>query len=278
MKIRWRSYYLHKLKELNPSLHYQEIAMIIRTEFILESQLCLMVGILKGVASLRIAKTMGSTKSFEQNGIYRVHSTAMMIFNIFRYGCKSRQGFELIKRINHTHAKYKIPNADFLYLLGLNVCDFIDWNEKYSWRRLTETERTAWLYNWQQIGIFMGIAGLPSSIAEFRIFTNQYERMNCAYSDTNAQLAMHVRDSILNQFSFLIRPIIRFVLPTLLDENTLKCFGWPSVHPLRQRLSLFLIHTRAFIMRHSPVLISADGPPEYKNVSNSTEPMQHAEV
>ncbi len=264
MNIRLRNSLVERTSKLNPSLHYQEICGILRGDFVFDIEICLLVALIKGVASPRISKVVGGTKSFEKHGVHRVNSTVMMLVDVFDYGCKSARGHGIIKHINHVHAKYDIPNQDFLYLLSLGLCDFLDWNKKYSWRSLTAGEATSWLYNWQQIGIFMNISGLPATAVEFRKWADNYERFNCFYSDTNAEVARHIRESVVKRYSFLERPIIRFILPSLIEPHLLASLGWNQPSWARKKLSHAILKFRAWAIRTSPIIIAAHLPPAPK--------------
>jgi hypothetical protein len=70
----------------------------------------------------------------------RYDDTDLIVSEIIENGFDSPRGGRAIARMNALHGRFRIANEDFLYVLSTFVFEPIRWNERFGWRRMTETK------------------------------------------------------------------------------------------------------------------------------------------
>jgi hypothetical protein len=125
-------------------------------------------------ASPRIGGLLHRTGEFEARTQKRYDDTDLIVSEILENGYASERGRRAIARMNALHARFRIANEDFLYVLSTFVFEPIRWNARFGWRRMTPLERLGWF--WREVGERMHIQDLPESDADFERFSSRYER------------------------------------------------------------------------------------------------------
>jgi len=230
---------------LDPQRDCQEVARHLATVvFPWDTTRALELALFRTFASTRIGGLLHATGEFETRTRKRYDDTDLIVSEIIEHGVDSPRGSRAIARMNALHARFRIANEDFLYVLSTFVFEPIRWNERFGWRRMTEAEKLAWFWFWRQVGERMLIRDLPESCAEFECFSRAYEAANFRYTEANRRVALATRELFAGWFPALLRPLVRSSIHALLDPPLLAAFDlrpapswlvWAAERALRAR-------------------------------------------
>ena len=193
---------------------------------------------------MRIGGLLHATGEFERRAGKRYDDTDLIINEIIENGFDSPRGARAIARMNSLHARFRIANEDFLYVLSTFVFEPIRWNERFGWRRMSESEKLAWFSFWRQLGERMRIRDIPETMPEFESYGRAYETANFRFTQANQRVALATRELFAGWFPALLRPLVRRSIHALLDPPLLAAFGlpaaprwliWTAEHALRLR-------------------------------------------
>jgi hypothetical protein len=195
--------------------------------------------LLKTFCAPRISAILRGTGEFQHRPQKRYDDTGLIMGNILKWGYDSAQGRQAIARMNQIHSHYPIPNEDFLYVLSASLYEPIRWNQRYGWRRFTETETAALFYFWRAVGERMGIQQLPATSAEFEAFNRAYEARHFTYSPDNAAVGDAVVGLMQRWLPLGLGWLVPIFLASLMDAPMRRAMGWrsplPGLTPLLQQ-------------------------------------------
>lgn len=215
--------------EPDPRDHCQEIVRHLATVvFPWDTTRALELALFRTFASVRIGGLLHATGEFEARTAKRYDDTDLLISEIIENGLDSARGSQAIARMNELHARFRISNEDFLYVLSTFVFEPIRWNERFGWRRMSETEKLAWFWFWRQLGERMLIRDIPDSLADFETYSRVYELANFRFTQANQRVALATRELFAGWFPAWLRPLVRSSIHALLDAPLRSAFGLPS--------------------------------------------------
>jgi hypothetical protein len=203
-------------------------------------------------ASPRIGALLDRTGEFRERAQKRYDDTDLIVSEIVEHGYDSERGQRAIARMNALHARFKIPNEDFRYVLSTFVFEPLRWNARWGWRRMTERERLGWFWFWRGVGERMNITGVPTSLAAFEAQSVDYERDRFRYTVANARVAASTREMFAAWFPQALRPLVRLSIRGLLDETLLRAFGLEPAPRFVGRAADLALRTRARLLRVLP--------------------------
>lgn len=95
----------------------------------------------------------------------RFVDTSIIIIEFMSFPLDSPRAKLAIERTNwlHSHHSNFISNDDLLYTLSLFLCQPVIFFERYEWRKLLPIEKIAMHRFWYEVGLRMGIKGIPNS-------------------------------------------------------------------------------------------------------------------
>ena len=190
---------LDKIERLDPQKDHQKITFLSATfDFPWDTQRALELALMRTFAVPQSSALLVSTEELSKRTQKRYDDTTIIISTIGFYGYDSVEGRTAIRRMNQMHARYKIPNDEFLYVLSTFVLEPIRWNAKYGWRKLSENEKLATYYFWVEVGKRMNIKNIPESLKKLEQFSLAYEKEHFAFSEANQVLAVATRDMFLS--------------------------------------------------------------------------------
>lgn len=198
---------------LDAEADVQRIAYLLAShEFPFDFTRALELALFHTFGARRVATLLHATGEFEERGQRRYDDTGILIGRFMEAGWDNERGADALARMNDIHARFKIPNDDFLFVLWTFIDFPIDWANRYGWRRMTEHEARAWFEYWRRIGQHMGLSDIPDSKAAFDAFTESYEREHMVATPA----ARQVFDATLEVAkSWLPRPLRGAVLPVV---------------------------------------------------------------
>ncbi|MEF8727233.1 MAG: oxygenase MpaB family protein [Accumulibacter sp.] len=179
------------------------------------------LALFRSFASARIGGLLHATGEFEKRPQKRYDDTDLIVSEIIENGFDSRRGQRAIERMNELHARFRIANEDFLYVLSTFVLEPLRWNERFGWRRMSDAERLAWFTFWCEVGERMQILGIPATLADFAAFSRDYEMRHFRPLAACRQVALATREMFAGWFPAPLRPLVRRSIHALLDPPLL---------------------------------------------------------
>ena len=203
-------------------------------------------------ASPRIGGLLCATGEFTTGAQRRYDDTDLLLSEIVENGYESERGRRAIARMNEIHARFRIRNDDFLYVLSTFVLEPFRWIERYGWRDLTEPERDAWFRFWMAVGKRMGIGGVPDAFAVLSDYSTAYEREHFQLTQATEEVARRVIDLFASWYPAPTRPVVREAIRALLDPPLLAAIGLTEAPGWRQSAVLRALRLRAAMVRALP--------------------------
>ncbi len=129
--------------------------------------------------------------------------------------------------MNQIHARFKIANEDFLYVLSTFIYEPIRWNQRFGWRSMCEQERLGIFCFWREVGRRMKIQDLPADYRSFECFNRDYERQHFRYTEANNRVGAATVELFVSWFPYVLSPLVRLSIYALLDAHVISAFGFP---------------------------------------------------
>lgn len=210
------------------------------------------LALFRSFASVRIGGLLHATGEFEGRPQKRYDDTDLIVSEIIENGFDSVRGQRAIGRMNELHARFRIANEDFLYVLSTFVFEPLRWNEHFGWRRMSEDERLAWFRFWRAVGERMQILGIPATLADFAAFSSDYEKRNFRPQPASRQVALATREMFASWFPAPLRPLVRRSIHALLDPPLLAALDLQPAPRWLQRTVAAALRCRARLLRWLP--------------------------
>jgi hypothetical protein len=215
--------------DLDPEGDCAAIARRLATvDFPWDTTRALELALFRTFASPRIGGLLFTTGEFTRRAPKRYDDTDLIVSEILEHGFDSERGGRAIARMNALHARFKIRNEDFLYVLSTFVAEPIRWNARFGWRRMTASEQQAWFRFWRAVGSRMGMRDLPDDLDDFMRFSAAYEAAEFRYTEANAAVGGATRALFMGWFPRPLRPLVRRAIHAMLDDRLRDAFGWPA--------------------------------------------------
>lgn len=245
-----------KTDSLDPETDFEEISRILATqEFPWDITQALSFALFRTYAVPSIGALLFSTGEFTERVQKRYDDTGLILDAILEHGLTSDEGRTAIRRMNHMHGSYDIPNSDMLYVLSTFVVTPARWIDQYGWRALTTNEITASTNYYRAIGARMGIKDIPSTFDDFARLMDTYEEENFAY-DAGARVVADSTLALLCTFppnDKAPAKLVRKFSPALMDEPLLDAFRYEHPSPVMRFLSRGALKLRGRLVRWLPV-------------------------
>lgn len=177
-------------------------------------------------ASPSIAGMLHATGEFEARPQRRYDDTDLIVSMVIEHGFDSEIGGRVIARMNALHARFRISNEDFLFVLSTFVFEPLAWLDRFGWRKLTEEERLGWFGFWREVGGRMAIRNIPDDIGAFERFSRDYEARRFRRTEPGRAVASATRDMFARWFPRPLAPLVSLSISGLLDARTRDAFGF----------------------------------------------------
>ena len=243
-----------KIAALDPDENYQEIARLLYAyEFSWDIERALEFALFRTYAVPSISGLLAKTGEFETRPRKRYDDTELILAETIEHGLDSPRGQRSIARMNAMHGRFRIDNADMLYVLSTFVCEPIRWLDRFGRRSMTENEQRAWFLYYRGLGERMGIQEIPRELADLMRWNLEYEAANFRFADTNRRIAQATRDLLLG--FYLPRWLFwagRPAVHAFLDLPLLESMGFRPAPGWLRRLVVVTLRTRASVLRRLP--------------------------
>jgi hypothetical protein len=168
-----------------------------------------------------ISKLLHRTKQYQNNSLKRLDDTRAILTECMADSVQSDRGQHMVKHLNWIHSHYEISNDDYLYTLALFIVEPARWMETFGYRPLTEREKYAGYLAFRSLGQAMGITDIPESRDEFVAWYQDYRNQHLSYHPDNKKVTDDLIDGMKEMFPFFIKPLIRPVILTLINDPDL---------------------------------------------------------
>lgn len=240
-----------KIASLGPEENFEEIARLLYAyEFSWDIERALEFALFRTYAVPSISKLLAKTGEFKHRPRKRYDDTELILAEAMEHGIDSSRGRRSINRMNAMHGRFRIKNADMLYVLSTFICEPIRWLDRFGRRSMTENEQRAWFLYYRKLGERMGILEIPHELAELMRWNVDYEAANFHYSETNRQIAVATSNLLLGFYapSWLFwagRPVVR----AFLDRPLLDSMGFKPAPGWLRRLVVVAMRARTRVLK-----------------------------
>ncbi|KAK6529679.1 hypothetical protein TWF281_008842 [Arthrobotrys megalospora] len=182
----------------------------------------------------------------------RYVDTSVLVVELMSFPLESPRAKLAIERINYLHNRHKdsISNDDLLYTLALFMCQPPVFINKYEWRKLHPIELMGIHRFWSQVGIMMGITGIPDSFEGTYEWANAYEQKYMQPSETNRNVAAATVDILLYFVPRFMQSAAVPVVHAVCDPRLRASFYWPDPPSWIEPMVNGIFGIRAFVTRH----------------------------
>jgi hypothetical protein len=210
--------------------------------------------LLQSFAAPSISGLLERTGEFTGRTLKRYDDTAILIREVMSNGLDSNRATRAFARINAMHGRYRIANADFLYVLSTFAFTPLDWLDRFGRRGMTDEEREDWFLYWREFGRRMGIASLPEDARAFREFAAGYEKERFALAPSNRAVAQRTIDLLLHQYFVppFLYPAGRAFVMALCPPHLVEALGYPETSRALRFLAARAMGLRRGLIRSLP--------------------------
>lgn len=220
-----------RIKQLDPKDDCQEIVYWVGAyEYPWLIKKSLEFALFRTYAVPHTSRILQATGQFGSHGQKRYDDTTLMLAGIAEHGYDSEYGRKAIGRMNAMHGHWHIKNEDMLYVLSTFIYEPTRWHAKYGWRTPSRTEKLANYYFWVEVGKRMGIEDIPDSYEAYEQFNLAHEDKYFAYDDANRYIGQHTLNVFLNWYPAWLRPLVKEVALSFMDDRLREAFGFPKPH------------------------------------------------
>ena len=222
-------------------------------DFSWDIQTSLQFALFRTYAVPSISGLLARTGEFDRRPRKRYDDTELILAEVMEHGRNSARGQRAIARMNAMHGRYRIDNADMLYVLSTFICEPIRWLDRFGRRRMTDNERQAWVRYYHGLGTRVGIGDIPTELSDMMRWNEAYEAAHFRYADSNRQIAEITRDLLLG--FYLPRPLVRFGRPlvhAVLDDPLRVSMGFPKAPNWVRGLVSAGLRLRAAVLTRLP--------------------------
>ncbi len=259
-----------EIERLDPVEDHDRIVYLLGScEFAWDIEKALEFSLFRTYAVPSISGLLARTGAFRTDPRKRYDDTELLLSEISENVQESPRGRAAIARINAMHGRYRISNADMVYVLTTFVVEPVRWLDRFGRRPMTVRERAAWTTYHRELGEKMGIDRIPQDYEGFDAYGRAYEAARFRYADSNAEIAGVTRDLLLSFYlPRRLVPLGRPVVHALCDPPLRAAMGFRAPPRWLERTVLAGLKARSVLLRllparRRPRLITARRRPTY---------------
>ena len=243
-----------RIAALDPERDFEEIARLLYAwEFSWDIERALEFALFRTYAVPAISGLLARTGEFEARPRKRYDDTELLLCEPMEHGLDGDRGGRAIARINEMHARYRIADADMLYVLTTFVCEPIRWLDRFGRRPMSAAERRAWFLYYRGLGLRMGIRDIPETLDAMTALNAAHEAGRFRFAPTNARIGAATRDLILGFYlPRALVPLGRPAVHALLDPPLREAMGFPPAPGWLVRALPAALRLRARVLRRLP--------------------------
>ena len=243
-----------RIAELDPERDCQEIVYLLQSyEFPWDYERALEFSLFRTYAVPAISGLLAKTGEFFTRPRKRYDDTELILYEIAEHGFDSERGQAALARLNAMHGRFKISNADFLYVLSTFMFEPIRWIRRFGWRPLTANEEQGVFHFYCELGRRMHIKDIPKDSGSFERYNLEYEQEHFRYTEANYKVGAATRDLLLGFYlPKFLWPLGRPFVYALMDERLIKAFRFPEQSTGLQSFARQALRFRGRLLRWFP--------------------------
>lgn len=214
------------------------LEQLITREFPLEFLLAAEIAQLRTFAFPNGTKLLHKTGQFEHESLKRLDDTRAILVEMGKDGFDAPHAKTMADHLNAIHGFYDIPNDEFLHTLSTFIFDVQLFTDRFGWRKMTDNERMAIFYIYQQMGELMKIKDIPETPEAFWEWRVNYEAEHMAYHETNHLVAEGLMNGARQMVPRWLGPFLLPFVLSLESKEFAEVLGYK--HPPRIVRSFFL--------------------------------------
>lgn len=157
----------------------------------------------------------------------RAADTGAILSEFLLGSVDSDRGLKALSKLNWIHRQYgkKITNDEMIHTLAMFVLEPQRWIEKYEWRPMTQLEKDATYIYWKEIGNRMGIKDVPITLKDCEEWTEEFEKTNIYYCDSNRICAESTINMVLANVPKFMQGFARQVIASFFEDRVRDALG-----------------------------------------------------
>lgn len=248
-----RTYWQQREAELDPDRDWLAIYSVAAgLEFPWDTMRATEFALFHTFAVPEIGDLLFRTREFSEQTQRRYDDTMVILDEVGRFIGGETEDRTAVKRLNHMHGAYDIPNDQMLYVLATFVVPPCRWIDRYGYRPMSPAEIDALVRYWQRMGELMGLREVPEDYAGFCDYFDAYERDRFAFSAGGRAVADSTLDLMTTWYPAPLRPFARAVAISLMNplvRQTLRYDAPPA--PLARAVET-VMELRKQVLRRLP--------------------------
>lgn len=242
------------IRSLDPLQDFERIYFLLSAyEFSWDIEKALEFALFRTYAVPSISGLLARTGEFRDHTRKRYDDTELLLSEIAENGQDSENGKAALARMNEMHGRYRISNADMVYVLSTFVVEPVRWLERFGRRPMTDREIEGTVYYYQALGSKMGITEIPGDFAGFQTYQTGYEATHFAFASSNSEIGSLTRDLLLSMYlPGWLAPLGRPLVHALCDQPLRVAMGFPAPPRWVEWMVLSGLALRARVLRLLP--------------------------
>ncbi|HEY6877340.1 MAG TPA: oxygenase MpaB family protein [Polyangiales bacterium] len=226
------------------------VRLLLLYEFPFDLQRALEIALVHTYGSRSVARLLDKTGEFEKRGQKRYDDTRTLIAYFLVGGFRLSDGQRAIEQMNRIHARYTIPNDDYLFVLWTFIDFPIQWMREFGWRAFTAHEAHAWFTFWCEVGRRMGLKDIPPTKPAFDMFVHAYEAREFVPNEASRRVTEATIRIIEAWVPAALRPLVGPVLLSLVRPHMLPAAQLSAPPAWVGQVARGVLKTRARIKRY----------------------------
>ena len=246
-----RDFWQRREAALDPESEWSDIyGIAVGLEFPWDNARATEFALFRTFAVPEIGHLLQRTRAFTEQTQKRYDDTTIIIDEAGLYINGQSDDRTAIRRLNHMHGSYDIPNDQMVYVLTTFVVPAVRWIDRYGYRPMNPLEVASSVRYWQRMGELMGIHDIPEDYAAFEAYYDSYERDRFAFSTAGREVADATLNLMASWYPALVRPLVREIAISLMDPELRRALRYDAPSAMVSRVTqAALVARRKFIRR-----------------------------
>lgn len=194
----------------------------------------------RSFATPTTASALARSGEILRNPGKRSYDTAIIMMEIITGGFDSDRGQAAVALLNRAHQHVPAPREEYLYILLALFIEPLRWIQRHGRRPLTDTEQTAALRFYQELGARMHLTGIPATVEGATAFYTRFQTEHVRPNPDSRALFDATLHVLTGRLPRPLRPLTRPILAVLIDDPAMTAtLGLNPARPVFGRL----VHT-----------------------------------
>lgn len=248
-----RAYWQQREAELDPDHEWLVIYGIAAgLEFPWDTMRATEFALFHTFAVPEIGDLLFRTREFSEQTQRRYDDTMVILDEVGRFIGGETDDRTAVRRLNHMHGAYDIPNDQMLYVLTTFVIPPIRWIDRYGYRPMSPAEIDSLVRYWQRMAELMGLHDIPEDYAAFSEFFDAYERDRFAFSPGGRAVADSTLDLMTSWYPAPLQPLVRAIAISLMNPLVRQALRYDAPPAPLARAVETVMELRKQILRRLP--------------------------